>query len=243
MRWCAALALDRIGDARSVEALCAALGDVTERVRETASSALRKIGDARAVEPLCAALGDTEHKVRENAIKALARIGALSVEPLCRTLEDTEHEVPENAVKYIAKIGAPSAGLIDRTPMRRGKGLTGLFRMLFWSNQNRASSGERMGDVFRENAAPQPRSPSSGERIDDIEDAVRALREINAAPQPRSPSSGERIDDIIRKNAILALCEIGESPVGRATVPSTSRRESKSQPCIANFSMMSLEVL
>src|SRR5438093_249739 len=90
-----AKALGKIGDARAVEPLCGALGDVRNYLtHEYAAEALAKIGDPRAVEPLCKVLGnkdidDRRQAGRPFAAEALGKIGdARAVETLCEALGD-----------------------------------------------------------------------------------------------------------------------------------------------------------
>jgi HEAT repeat protein len=86
VRWSAADALAKIGDARAVEPLIAAFKD--KLVRNV--KALEQINDTRAVEPLCAALDDESHEVRHAAAKGLGKIGdPRAVEPLISALNRT----------------------------------------------------------------------------------------------------------------------------------------------------------
>jgi HEAT repeat protein len=75
VRWYAASALGKIGDAKAVEPLIAALKDEDRVIRRIAVMALGEIGDARAVEPLNAVLKDNDWLVRRNAAEALGKIG------------------------------------------------------------------------------------------------------------------------------------------------------------------------
>ena len=70
----AVLALGKIGDARAVEPLCAALKDRSSNIRQHAASALGKIGDARAVEPLVDSLKNEHAFVKRCAAKVLKKI-------------------------------------------------------------------------------------------------------------------------------------------------------------------------
>jgi HEAT repeat protein len=133
VRKAAAGALAKIGDARAVESLIAALKDEAYYVRQTAAEALGKIGwkpekseagalyliargkwdqcvkiGAPAVEPLIAALKDGDLDVRLGATAALAKIGAPAVEPLIAALKDGDLDVRLGATAALAKIGAPA---------------------------------------------------------------------------------------------------------------------------------------
>jgi HEAT repeat protein len=116
-RQAAARALGKIGDARAVEPLIAALRDQHNHV---AAEALGQIGDARAVEPLIATLRDQDRYVRGVAAKALGRIGdARAVEPFIAALQDYYGEVREAATGALVKIGYPAvepliAALMDQ---------------------------------------------------------------------------------------------------------------------------------
>src|SRR5437879_1792962 len=82
-------ALRKIGDARAVEPLIAALkdtgdprfpgvpapGSAVSTLRRAAVDALGQFGDARAVEPLIAALKDDDKDLREAAVDAPTRLG------------------------------------------------------------------------------------------------------------------------------------------------------------------------
>ena len=81
IRSSAAAALRNIADARAVEPLIGALedDDYTDigdaRAVESLMFALGEIGDARAVEPLIDMLGDEDDNVRKAAKKALEKLG------------------------------------------------------------------------------------------------------------------------------------------------------------------------
>ena len=83
VRWRAAVALGRIGDAKAVEPLIEAFKDKDSYVRDKAEEALenicadavKKIG-ADAVKPLIGALKDDNPKMRASAAKTLGKIGS-----------------------------------------------------------------------------------------------------------------------------------------------------------------------
>jgi len=102
----AAEALGKIGDARAVEPLIAALRDTDSEVCRSAAGALEQIGDARAVEPLIAALGDEDASVRGAAAGALGEIGpeAGVVPALIQALGDEDKNVRWHAA-WALKIG------------------------------------------------------------------------------------------------------------------------------------------
>ncbi len=89
VRWCAAEALVKLGDARAVGPLIAALNDENNQVRWCAAKALGNLGDARAVGPLIAALNDENDVVRQYAAEALGLLGWMpaAVEPLVAALK------------------------------------------------------------------------------------------------------------------------------------------------------------
>jgi HEAT repeat protein len=105
IREAAAKALGRIGDARAVDALIAALKYISRNVREAAAEALGRIGDARAVEPLIEALKDREVDVHESAAEALVRLGASAVAPLIDLLKQEKNGPLLPAVEVLGKIG------------------------------------------------------------------------------------------------------------------------------------------
>ena len=72
--WSAVEALRKIGDARAVEPLIAALRDGDSDVRYKAARALWGIGDPRAIEPLIALLHDANKGIRLNAAETLVDI-------------------------------------------------------------------------------------------------------------------------------------------------------------------------
>jgi HEAT repeat protein len=76
IRFGAADALGRIGDARAVEPLIQALKDEDYTVRAWAALNLGRIGDAKAVEPLTEALKDENDNVRHYAAEALEKLKA-----------------------------------------------------------------------------------------------------------------------------------------------------------------------
>ena len=107
-RACAAEALGKIGDARAVEPLCAALKDRnpdTWAVRCSAAEALAMIGDARAVEPLCATFTDGNGYVHWSVSKALKKFGSEAVGSLCVALKDRYWSVRCGAAEVLGEIG------------------------------------------------------------------------------------------------------------------------------------------
>ncbi len=70
----AALAIGRIGDAKSIDAVAALLGDPDTKVAEEAAFALGLIADPAIAEPLRRALKSPEPEVRALAIQALSRL-------------------------------------------------------------------------------------------------------------------------------------------------------------------------
>jgi len=73
-RWKAAEVLARLGDARAMDPLIAALSDEDGRVRQKAAWALGMIGDSRALGPLRHALRHEQEGVKEIINEALDRI-------------------------------------------------------------------------------------------------------------------------------------------------------------------------
>jgi HEAT repeat protein len=68
-----AAALGKLGDARSVVPLIAALADIDAHVRRNTAAALGKLGDARSVVPLIATARDANGWVRSSAATALSK--------------------------------------------------------------------------------------------------------------------------------------------------------------------------
>ncbi len=132
----AARTLGRIGDARAVEPLVAALRDRDQAIRRSATDALVKIGtpavdsliaafkdpdvrkyaaralgrigDPRALPPLSVGLKDERGAVRLAAAEGLVHIGAPAVEPLMAALRDGATGVRRNAAEALAMIGEPA---------------------------------------------------------------------------------------------------------------------------------------
>jgi len=99
----AAHALGRIGDARAVEPLIAALED--EEVKGVAAWALGWIPDSRAVEPLIALLREEDARVRRVALETLGKIGdTRAVQPLIAALEDEDEQVRWTAVSALGEM-------------------------------------------------------------------------------------------------------------------------------------------
>jgi HEAT repeat protein len=72
-------ALSRIGDARVMRPLLAALKDDDPQVRSAVAAALRESGDKRCIEPLILALRDAYSEVRVQAVHALGQLADPSV--------------------------------------------------------------------------------------------------------------------------------------------------------------------
>jgi HEAT repeat protein len=91
-------ALGRLGDARAVEPLLAALRERNPHNRQEAATALGLLGDPRAIGPLIDAFriesGDIEDITAwKDAARALARLGAPALEPLIAALADANSNV------------------------------------------------------------------------------------------------------------------------------------------------------
>ncbi|WP_335110690.1 NACHT domain-containing protein, partial [Nostoc sp.] len=115
VRYYAASALGKIGNAEAVPELIAALKDSESDVRGCAASALGKIGNAEAVPELIAALKDSESDVRGYAASVLGNIGnAEAVPELIAALKDSNSDVRGYAASALGKIGNAEAvrGLI-----------------------------------------------------------------------------------------------------------------------------------
>jgi HEAT repeat protein len=95
-------ALGKIGDARAVEPLIAALPDGTAGLSGYVADALGEIGDARAVDPLISQLGAFS---AHHAAEALCRIGPPAVAPLIGALRGEESAVRRLAAESLGKIG------------------------------------------------------------------------------------------------------------------------------------------
>jgi HEAT repeat protein len=103
-RAAAARLLGRIGDARAIAPLVAALADPTPEVRQDAARALGQIGDTRAVEPLAAALRD-DYGASEAAGEALVQIGgARALRSLASALGDDSESVRWLACRMLSRI-------------------------------------------------------------------------------------------------------------------------------------------
>ena len=156
VRQAAAVALGRIGDARAVEPLTAALKDKNSAVvmRSAAAAALGRIGDARAVEPPTAAVNDKAWHVQEAARSALRRIGESAVEPLSAPPKDKDADARRRAADALGKMGAPEQqdGMIEDLEralehIEAGKleMAQSTVREAYWRLQEEKVSGKRGG--------------------------------------------------------------------------------------------------
>ena len=108
LRYDAAEALGKSGDARAVPSLISALKDREEHIRSSAAMALGKIGDTSSVEPLIEMLEGIDRDPKAIAAWSLGEIkDPRSVEPLINVLKnDYEYiGVRINAAKALGKIG------------------------------------------------------------------------------------------------------------------------------------------
>lgn len=101
----AAEALGKIGDARAVESLIAALERSDSEVQAKAAEALGKISDARAIEPLIVALQAHDYDVAREAETALRKFGEAAIEPLITALNDPSFDARRKAVCLLGQIG------------------------------------------------------------------------------------------------------------------------------------------
>jgi HEAT repeat protein len=104
VRKAAAEALGKIGDARAVEPLIAALRDIDCDVHWRSADALGQIGDARAVKPLIATLKSPYGIVFQAAARALLQIKTPAVEPLISALSDIS-SMAVAAAQLLGRIG------------------------------------------------------------------------------------------------------------------------------------------
>lgn len=123
VRWAAAEALGKVGDARAVEPLIQAMQDEDDWLQEKAIEALGEIGDARAVNPLIQALKDERGLIQYVAGVALGKMGEPAVEPLLQALEDKDTWARDGAARALGEIGdakavEPLAGMLRQKDSR-----------------------------------------------------------------------------------------------------------------------------
>jgi len=116
-RLAAAAALGKLGDARAVEPLVAALNDANDEMKRAAARALGKLG---AVEPLLEAIRDKYCHVTETAVEALVGVGA--VEPLLAALTDSNKRVRGAAAEALLALGWWPANAKQRVALAIARG-------------------------------------------------------------------------------------------------------------------------
>ena len=109
VRFHAAHALSKLGDARAVDALLAALSDVDASVAQKATYALGSIGDVRAIPALVSRVGTLRDEARNTLHDALATLGEPAVRALIPLLGDTSMEIRVAAVEVLGAIGGRGA--------------------------------------------------------------------------------------------------------------------------------------
>lgn len=115
----AVLALGRIGDARSVDAVAALLGDPETKVVEDAAFALGLIGDPAIAEPLRPALKSPEPEVRAMALQALSRLrrpGDLGL--AAGMVRDQSHRVRGEIGMAVARMGEAASTDEDKSKVK-----------------------------------------------------------------------------------------------------------------------------
>lgn len=114
IRWNAADALGKIGEARAVEPLIGALWDPDVTLKQHAADALGRLGDGRAVEPLLTMLGKQDGLIRLVAARALGELGdARAIQPLRAALADPDDWVRATAAEALVQFGdAPAAAAL-----------------------------------------------------------------------------------------------------------------------------------
>ncbi|MBZ0292018.1 MAG: HEAT repeat domain-containing protein [Anaerolineae bacterium] len=105
VRRASAKALGKIGDARAVTALRAALLDHDVDVRRFAAQAMGRIGQEETIDALSDALRDDSDRVRKAAASALVAIGEPSIPTLLEALQDPEPRVAIIAVVALRDLG------------------------------------------------------------------------------------------------------------------------------------------
>lgn len=115
----ALLALGRIGDSRSVDAVAALLRDPEIRVVEDAAFALGLIGDPAIAEPLRPALKSAEPEVRAMALQALSRLrrpGDLGLP--AGMVRDQSHRVRGEVGMAVARMGEAAESDDDKAKVK-----------------------------------------------------------------------------------------------------------------------------
>jgi HEAT repeat protein len=109
-----AAALGKLGDARSVVPLIAALADVDPEVRRMAADALGKLRDVRALPPLIATARDANGWVRSATAEALGELGdARAVAPLIVALGDADAQTQGMTVWLTCGLPKKTVGSFD----------------------------------------------------------------------------------------------------------------------------------
>jgi len=100
VRAAAAFALGMLHDARSIEGLCACLGDDDSEVRKAAAGALSRGGlpDDRAILAM--------HAVASQDWERAASMGSIAIEPLIKVLRDNAQGIDSGALQALISIGS-----------------------------------------------------------------------------------------------------------------------------------------
>ena len=201
VRWCAALVLGAIGDARAVEPLIAALDNPKGWVRWRAAGALGEIGDPRAVGPLIAALNDQNEDVRWRAAEALGKIGdRRALEPLIAILTGPDAVMRRSAALALGAIGDARSvewlvdALLDQDEVLRRNAAEALGRI------GDARAVEPLIDALDDPDASVRRS--AAESLGKINDTCAAEPLIDALGDP---------DASVRRSVVEALGRIGDA--------------------------------
>jgi len=206
----AAKALGKIGDARTIAPLVAALQKETDwEVRESIGEALART-DKLAVEPLITALRHPRVEVRTQTTQILGRIGDVrSVELLIEVPQDKEPELRAQAVRALGEVGdlQAIAPLLDALKGRDESGRRHAAEAL-------AEIGEPAVDILKTELTNTHSSvrkhAAAALGIIGLPQAVRALGKIRDKRAVRALISAQKDDVVeVRREAAEALGRIG----------------------------------
>jgi HEAT repeat protein len=236
VRYSAARALGRLGDASAVPALLQTLQDEQWIVRYFTAQTLGQLGDASAVPALIQVMQDEQSNARFFAAQTLGQLGDASAVPaLIQTLQDEEMLVRNNAAEALGRLGdaravpallqalkdedssvrTSAAGALGR--LGDARAVPALLKALQDEQSNvRYSAARALGRLGDASTVPALLKALQDEQSNVLYSAARALGQLgDASTVPALLQALKDEDSSVRTSAAEALGQLGDA----STVP------------------------
>ena len=228
VRYCAAMALDALGDARAIEPLAGALNKENASVRRAAALGLARLGDSRGIELVIKTLGDTAYA--GSAAHALVALGdPRGFEPLVAALREGDANLGMCAADALGELKDPRAvGPLMETfrrsypPGLHSSAANALAKLgpaacaplvsalKDWDWRVRISAAEALGKLGDKRAVQPLLAALKDERSDVRAQAAMALGKLRDPQAFDALVAATRSDYVVQCGAVTALGDLGD---------------------------------